>query len=139
MPTKTTSTLWLLPPALLTFFGMRDAKRHGRRRRQVTEWVLAIRYALTGHYPIVRLGARRASRSERLPLGKRWQMLAAVTGAIAPATVRPVWAMDETTATDAGPYEGRPTGRVVAVEQRPRLESTNSLMVRLVGRKKKTA
>ncbi|GAA1746266.1 hypothetical protein [Nostocoides vanveenii] len=56
-PSKTTATLWIMPPALLTVYGWRESAANPRRRR-VTEWALMIRWILRGHRPVIALGRR---------------------------------------------------------------------------------
>lgn len=72
-PTKATSLLYILPPMVFLKYGITESERMPRRMN-FTQWILAIRYGLTGHRPIVRAGARRASRNEYMPLSKRWNM-----------------------------------------------------------------
>ncbi len=70
VPQKATVSLYVVPPFVITAFGWRAGKHHERRRR-VTEWALAVRYALRAHRPIIGLGARAADKTEYLPWRER--------------------------------------------------------------------
>src|SRR6266540_2251291 len=70
VPKKPTVSLYVVPPFVMTAFGWRPGKYHDRRRR-VTEWALAVRYALRAHRPIISLGARAADKTEYLPWRER--------------------------------------------------------------------
>ena len=70
VPQKSTVSLYVVPPFVITAFGWRAGKFHERRRR-VTEWALAVRYALRAHRPIIGLGARAADKTEYLPWRER--------------------------------------------------------------------
>lgn len=63
-PTAQTTTLYLLPPALVTIFGWRESERNPRRRN-ITEWVLAIRWIITGHQPVIGLGRQSDTAHQR--------------------------------------------------------------------------
>jgi hypothetical protein len=123
-PSKTTTTLYVVPPFVITAFGWRSGKYHERRRR-VTEWALAIRYALRAHRPVIGLGARAADRSEYLRWSERvpLQKMAAVK----PGGAAPEWA-----ALDAdGRHQGDDTrdvaGAEIIVSQRARLIGSDHL------------
>jgi hypothetical protein len=73
VPSKTTVSFYIVPPFVITAFGWRPGKYHERRRR-VTEWALAVRYALRAHRPVIGLGARAADKSEYLPWSQRMPM-----------------------------------------------------------------
>lgn len=70
-PTKANSLLFMAPPFLFLKYGVNENERNPRRMN-FTQMILALRYSLTGHRPIVRAGARSASRSEYMPLSQRW-------------------------------------------------------------------
>ena len=72
-PSKASSLLYILPPAVFLKYGIAESESMPRRMN-FTQWILAIRYGLTGHRPIVRAGARRASRSEYMPMSQRWNL-----------------------------------------------------------------
>ena len=58
--TPNLALLYIAPPAALTMFGWRR-REDNPRRRAITQWLLAIRYVLRGHEPIVTLGRHNAS------------------------------------------------------------------------------
>ncbi|HZO67857.1 MAG: hypothetical protein ACRDP9_01500 [Kribbellaceae bacterium] len=70
LPTKSSVSLYVVPPFVVTAFGWRPGKYHERRRR-VTEWALWVRYALRAHRPVIGLGTRAADRSEYLRWSER--------------------------------------------------------------------
>lgn len=72
-PSKFGSLFYLAPPFIFLKYGIAESESIPRRMN-FTQWLLAIRYGLTGHRPIVRAGARRASRSEYMPLSQRWNV-----------------------------------------------------------------
>lgn len=118
VPNKTTTTLYVVPPFVITAFGWRPGKYHERRRR-VTEWALAVRYALRAHRPVIGLGSRAADRSEylswseRLPLHKM--------AAVKPGGATPEWAALDAKG-ERTPIEARDrAGADVIVSQRARL------------------
>lgn len=63
--------LYILPPGLFLFYGTADSP-HNQRRMIFTQAILRVRYALTGHRPVIRLGRRKADRREFLPLSVRF-------------------------------------------------------------------
>jgi len=69
-PTKYTATIYILPPALITWFGAQRAPNNSRRFR-FTTWVLAAAFVLRGHLPIIGLGRRRPTRAEITPWSQR--------------------------------------------------------------------
>jgi hypothetical protein len=124
VPTKTTTTLYVVPPFVITAFGWRSGKYHERRRR-VTEWALAIRYALRAHRPIIGLGARVADRSEYLRWSERMPMQK--MAAVKPGGAAPEWAaLDAEGARAAVEPIGR-AGPDVLVSQRARLIGSDHL------------
>lgn len=106
LPSQASVTWYLLPPVLLSWFGMQPSPQLGRRRR-ITQWLLMLRYPTIGAQPIIRLGARPADRPDRLPWRVRWGQLTrgwtALTG-----TTRPAWA-EETPASTS--RTATPTGK----------------------------
>jgi hypothetical protein len=87
LPEKSTVSLYIVPPFVVTAFGWRPGKYHERRRR-VTEWALSARYALRAHRPVIGLGSRAADRSEYLRWSERVplrRMAALVKGQRTPA------------------------------------------------------
>jgi hypothetical protein len=75
-PTAQTSTLYLMPPVLLVYFGFQEAPDQPRRRR-LTQWAVKGNYMANGHRPIIRMGARSAYRSELISLRYRTRRLLA--------------------------------------------------------------
>lgn len=73
-PTSQSSTLYLLPPTLIVYFGFQEDPRQPRRRR-ITQWAIYTRYMVSGHRPIIRMGARSAYRSELVPVTQRTRRL----------------------------------------------------------------
>lgn len=63
-PSARTATLFILPPALLTLFGWRENESNGRRRN-ITVWVLAARWLVSGHRPVIALGRQESTQHER--------------------------------------------------------------------------
>lgn len=70
VPTKFSATLYILPPALITWFGAQRSPTNPRRFR-FTTWVLAAMFMLRGHLPIISLGRRRPTRAEKTPWNER--------------------------------------------------------------------
>lgn len=68
-PTTNTSTLYILPPALLTVIGWQESESNPRRRK-ITQWVLAARYVITGHRPVIGLGRKEGRAYERPLIGR---------------------------------------------------------------------
>jgi hypothetical protein len=62
--------LVLAPPTVLLALGLRPQEAVPARIVLVSA-VLRLRYVIAGHRPLIRLDARRASRSERIPLPAR--------------------------------------------------------------------
>lgn len=56
-----TVTLVLMPPMVVSMFGWRKAENNPRRRN-ITQWVMAMRWVKAGHEPVVVLGRHRAHR-----------------------------------------------------------------------------
>jgi len=69
-PTKGNMLLYMLPPVLFLKYGVSESETNPRRMN-FTQWILAIRYVLVGHRPIIRAGARRASKAEYIPWVQR--------------------------------------------------------------------
>lgn len=69
-PTKVNLLLYILPPVLFLKYGVSESEKNPRRMN-FTQWILTIRYVLVGHRPIIRVGARRASKSEYIPWAQR--------------------------------------------------------------------
>lgn len=63
-PTSNTGTLYILPPALLTVYGWQESESNPRRRK-ITQWVLAARYVVAGHRPVIGLGRKDGPAYER--------------------------------------------------------------------------
>ena len=113
VPQKTTVSLYIVPPFVITAFGWRPGKVHERRRR-VTEWALSARYALRSHRPVIALGARAADKSEYLRLSERIPLRR--MAALARGQKTPEW--------EAGGITADPryrAGAEIAVSQRARL------------------
>lgn len=58
-PTPNSALLFVAPPAAVVVLGWRKSEENPRRRK-VTEWVLAARFVISGHEPIVTLGRNTA-------------------------------------------------------------------------------
>jgi hypothetical protein len=114
VPKKPTVSLYVVPPFVITAFGWRPGKFHERRRR-VTEWALAVRYALRAHRPIIGLGARAADKSEYLPWRER--MSTRKVADLAKARVTPEW--ERETVVELDPMVR--AGADITVNQRARL------------------
>ena len=61
LPTQVTFPLYVTIPVVIVYWGFTPDPKHARRRRLVA-WMLAARYALVGHIPIV-AGKRAGERS----------------------------------------------------------------------------
>lgn len=127
-----TLIVFLAPPSLLVLFGMRPSTRCPRRR-QMTEWVLALRYPFSGHEPIIRLGARPAARQERLPWRTRWGSVAAWRQALAPETTAAPWAREEVSTHD--PHRDRPNGPSLRLHQQTSVVAGPDLLARLTKKR----
>lgn len=123
--------LWLLPPTLLVWFGMQASPRTPRRRA-MTDWLLTLRYAAVGHQSIIRLGARRPTRQERLSWRKRLAGIAGWRRLLAEEAMPPAWAAEaEATSTEVAP-----TQRAIVLHQTARVLSGPELLGKLTKRKK---
>lgn len=71
IPSKFSLTLYLVPPAALTFYGAQRSTKL-ERRWNFTLWSIAIRYLWVGHRPIICGGRRAATRSEWIGRRARW-------------------------------------------------------------------
>lgn len=69
-PSKGNMLLYMLPPVLFLKYGVSESEKNPRRMN-FTQWILAIRYVLVGHRPIIRAGARKASKTEYIPWVQR--------------------------------------------------------------------
>ena len=127
-----TSALYMIPPVLLVFFGMQESPRTSRRRR-ITDWILRVRYPIFGHRPVIRLGARRATRAERVPLTARWQFVGDLIGRVVPSTQRPPWDSDD---EDDDDHEPAATGPQLAMNQRCLVMGSDELLRQLTNTRK---
>lgn len=102
-PTRFTATLFILPPALITYFGSQKSPANPRRFR-FTMWVLAVVFMLRGHRPIIGLGRRQPTRAELTPWRERREEF--------PWTRRPAW---ERPTADQSPQvpDGKPVRLIV--------------------------
>lgn len=132
IPTPYTFTLYFIPPAIMTWFGMREGKP--TRRRRITGWVLAIRYPLIGHRPIIKLGRTAPTSGEMLPLTERWQLLTAVRSGIVPGSTAPAWA-DDRAVQRPSRWHGKPTAKPITIQQRSYLMGAGHLYNQLTGKK----
>src|SRR4051794_25414098 len=105
-PNKLTFSFYAIPPVLFAYFAYRESEAQPRRKN-LTQWVVKLRYIARGHRPIVRLGARAAYRSEYLPLSERVPF-EALLRRLAPAWFEPQWAVDEDSDGPAAIQLGRP-------------------------------
>lgn len=90
LPSKSTATLYLLPPGLVVGYGAVPSRRMPRRLT-LTTWAITARYLLVGHRPVICGGRRAATRSEWIGRRGRWApRLALLTGSsvIGPAVER---------------------------------------------------
>lgn len=88
-PTSTTFSFYAIPPVIFAYFAFQDSDRQPRRKN-LTQWAVKVRYMISGHRPIVRLGRRAAFRTEYLPLGERIPFEGAVRK-VAPWMLPPEW------------------------------------------------
>lgn len=112
MPNRYTASLYLIPPVLLAFYGYRESDAQPRRKA-LTQWAIKARYLLSGHKPVIGLGARSAYRSEWLPLSQRWSR-DGLLQRVAPWMVTPEWER-EATPENAGPIQA---GKPITLNQR---------------------
>lgn len=70
-PEKYTMLLYMAPPVLMLMYGIQENSSNPRRMN-ATVWLLTLRYGLVGHRPIIRGGARPASRQEYISFTDRW-------------------------------------------------------------------
>lgn len=129
LPNKFSFSAYFLPPVILTVFGARPSSRMGRRMA-LTDWALALRYALIGHRPIVRMGIRKPGRSEYLPLGQRWHIVTGIGARIVPAAARPAWVSPDQDVE----RERRPVGPVIVLDQQSRVVGSQALLQQLTAR-----
>lgn len=77
LPTQATFPLYVTIPVVIVYWGFTPDPKHARRRRLVA-WMLAVRYALVGHIPIV-AGRRAGERGgvltprERIDVAAWWR------------------------------------------------------------------
>jgi hypothetical protein len=71
-PQPASLMLYILPPGLLLKFGTTENKVQ-ERRKNVTQWIIRLRFALVSHRPIVNLGRKEASTVSYLPVSYRFQ------------------------------------------------------------------
>lgn len=124
-PGKNTATFYILPPALITWFGAQRSVSNPRRFR-FTTWVLAAVFVLRGHLPIIGLGRRRPTRAEKTPWSQRRDDF--------PWSRRPAWERPE---DDAAPVVA--SGRPVRLRMKARLlgnEHVAEVLRRRTERKK---
>ncbi|MGV0100853.1 hypothetical protein [Streptomyces californicus] len=128
LPTRTSATLYLLPPGLLVAFGARPSTRVPRRIA-LTGWAISARYLVTGHRPLICGGRRAATRSEWIGRRGRWaSRLTLLTGSsvLGPAVER--WLGPDTDTVPAG------AGPAIQLTARPRLYGPDAV-VRAHGRR----
>lgn len=118
LPDKYTFSLYFLPPMMITVIGMRTSPRTARRR-WLTDWALAVRYALLGHRPVIRWGARPPTRREYIPLADRLGFIFRIRDRLWPAAARPAWAEDDQ--PDPSTIAQEPVYRSITINQRPRV------------------
>lgn len=117
IPSRWTLSLYMIPPGLFAYFAWQPSKLHAGRRRRATEWALGLRYAMTGHRPVIALGARPATRAECLPWIERLP-IQPVIDFIVPtrSRTRSAWLVAEADLNDS--REGTPEGPAIQVRQR---------------------
>ncbi|MFJ4880870.1 hypothetical protein ACIP93_37470 [Streptomyces sp. NPDC088745] len=71
MPGRFTLGLYTLPPIFVATVGTHPSRRYERRWR-IAEWVIAARYRLWGHRPVICGGRVTAHRSEWISRRARW-------------------------------------------------------------------
>lgn len=126
---KTMFSLFIIPPGVFLAFGLQESTKQPRRAR-ITEWALTVRYALSNHRPIIRLGQRVASRNEFVPASHRfrgqfWREH------VTPWRVAPAWETPE-------PEHDRldlPVGPAIRLNQKARLIGQERLLA-ITARKK---
>lgn len=131
-PTPHTFIFYSLPPTLVTWFGMRPGTPKNRRR--ITELVLALRYPLIGHQPIMKLGRTRPTAGELIPVAERWHFLTTVRSGIVPGSTPPAWASDQAEQRPSR-WLARPTAKPIAIRQRSYLMSAVDLYNHLTRKK----
>lgn len=119
-PSKPTVSLYVVPPFVVTAFGWRPGRYHERRRR-VTEWALAARYAMRSHRPVIALGARAADKSEYLRVSERIPVRR--MAALAKGQKTPDWEAGGGDVTDPR----HRAGASIALSQRARLLGTDHI------------
>lgn len=127
-PNQNTTTFYILPPALVIAFGLSKSGRM-RRRIRLTEWALAIRYALTSR-PVIRYGARRATTSEQLPVKERWSFLTRATQRLVPTGTTPPWEAPGKAGASAA-HKQTPNGRTLHLHPRSNVIGAETLLARL--------
>lgn len=127
-PTKNTATWYILPPALVIALGLSKSTRM-RRRIRLTEWVLAIRYALTSR-PVIRYGARRSTTAESLPLRERWSFLGRATQRVVPTGSTPPWEIAAKSGSTAA-HQQTPNARPITLRPRANVVGAEALLARL--------
>ncbi len=132
IPTPHTFIFYSLPPTMATVFGMRPGKP--KTRRQITAWVLALRYPLIGHRPIIKLGRVRPMAGELIPLAERWHLLTTMRSGIVPGSAAPAWASDQAEERPSR-WLGRPTGKPITIRQRSHLMGAADLYNHLIRKK----
>ena len=132
LPTPHTFIFYSLPPTLVTWFGMRPG--NPKSRRKITPWVLALRYPLIGHQPIIKLGRTRPTAGELIPLAERWHLLTTVRSGIVPGSTPPAWASDQAEQRPSR-WLARPTAKPIAIRQRSYLMSAGDLYNHLTRKK----
>lgn len=120
VPNKYTFSLYFLPPMIVTVLGMRDSPRTARRR-WLTDWALALRYAVVGHQPVIRWGARPPTRRELIPLAQRFAFVIRARDRLWPASVHPVWAEGDDDPRDTEKTPQRRVFRSITIRQKPQL------------------
>lgn len=118
MPNQYTFSLYVMPPVLFAWFGFRESDTQPRRRN-ITQWAIRLRYAVSGHKPIIGLGARSAYPTELLPHEQRWSPERFLRKWI-PWLLPPEWETNDDEADDdLAPEAGIQAGRAIGLNQAP--------------------
>lgn len=135
LPNKYSFTLYFLPPIMFTMVGSRKSTRC-RRRMNLTNWVLAIRYAMFGHRPLIRRGVRQPDRRELLPLKERWHIITHARERLVPNSVAPPWV--KPTEDGNAIQQAGPVGKTIKLRQRPVVISGQEMLQRTIRANAKT-
>ncbi|WP_432951308.1 hypothetical protein ACQPXM_41170 (plasmid) [Kribbella sp. CA-253562] len=81
LPGRWEAAIYIVPPMVFAWFAWQKSPTHDGRRRRLTDWLLQLRYTVSGHRPVISLGSRQPTSAELIPLRERiafdavWQVL----------------------------------------------------------------